>query len=79
MASLVALGGLLLSIVGGNTTAAGFGVIGRHTQEGLAWVAAAVLILVIIKIEIRRRGIVAPDCRFSGRAIRGSYRRVKVK
>ena len=74
-ASLIALGGLLLSIAAGNTESIGFGVIDRDTQAALAWVAGAVLVLVFIKIGIRCRRLVAPDCTFNARTIGGSRRR----
>ena len=74
-ASLIALGGLLLSIAAGNTESIGFGVIDRDTQAALAWVAGAVLVLVFIKIVIRCRRLVDPDCTFNARTIGGSGRR----
>ncbi len=74
-ASIIALGGLLLSIAVGNTESIGFGAIDRHTQAALAWVAGVVLVLVFIKIGIRCRGLVAPDCTLKARALGGSRRR----
>ena len=74
-ASLIALGGLLLSIAAGNTESIGFGVIDRHMQAALAWVAGVVLVLVFIKIGIRCRGLVAAECTFSARVIKSSRRR----
>ena len=54
-ASLIAVGGLLLSIKLGNTASLGLGDVHRDTQKFLATIAAMFLILIAIKAGLRFR------------------------
>lgn len=56
LGSVIAIVGLLLSVVAGNTMAAGFGVIDRDTQKALAWLASVFAVLILFKAGIRYSG-----------------------
>jgi len=64
-ASLIAVAGLLLSIVVGNTTSIGFGYLHPGTQKFMVVLAGMFLILVAIKAGIRHSGVRRGACGLS--------------
>jgi hypothetical protein len=53
---VIAIVGLLLSVVAGNTMSAGFDITDLDTQMALAWLAGVFAVLVLVKAGIRYRG-----------------------